>query len=51
MPASSRTVAFCLSDCQRAVRHGDYKLIAYATERHARQQLFNLREDPWEMAN
>ncbi len=35
----------------RGCRHGDYKLIEYATADKRRTQLFNLKTDPWEINN
>ncbi|WP_170845733.1 sulfatase-like hydrolase/transferase [Parapedobacter composti] len=36
---------------QRAVRKGDWKLIRYMVNGVSTTQLFNLREDPWEIDN
>jgi arylsulfatase A-like enzyme len=37
--------------CQRAVRDSRHKLIEYAADGTRTTQLFDLREDPWEMSN
>jgi arylsulfatase A-like enzyme len=42
---------FAYRDVQRAVRQGDYKLIEYAVDGSCTTQLFNLRDDPWEITN
>ncbi len=43
---------FAYAEFQRAVKHGDFKLVEYVIEgrRHA-TQLFNLAEDSWELNN
>lgn len=41
----------CFQRVQRAVRDGRYKLIEYVVDGWRRTQLFDLREDPWEMRN
>lgn len=38
-------------DCQRALRKEDWKLIEYRVEDRSHTQLFNLKEDPWELNN
>lgn len=46
------TLYFAYTDCQRAVKDRQYKLIEYAVEGRDRQtQLFDLINDPWEMTN
>jgi len=43
---------FAYNDNQRAVKKDNYKLIEYVLEgKHVMTQLFNLKEDPWEMSN
>jgi arylsulfatase A-like enzyme len=42
---------YAYRDFQRALREGDYKLIEYAVKGHRTTQLFDLRNDPWEMNN
>lgn len=38
-------------DCQRSYTDGEWKLIEYRVGEQTRQQLFNLRSDPWERCN
>ncbi len=46
------TLYFAYTDCQRAVKDRDYKLIEYAVANRERQtQLFDLKNDPWELTN
>jgi len=42
---------FAYADLLRAVEVGDYKLIAYANKKGKRFQLFNEKEDPFELHN
>lgn len=42
-------LAYCHQ--MRAVREGDLKLIETVVNRHRTTQLFNLKEDPWELNN
>ena len=42
---------FAYKDCQRAVRDDRYKLIEYAVQGRRTTQLFDLAEDPWELAS
>lgn len=43
---------FGYTDKHRAVRHRDYKLIEYVVDgRHTKTQLFDLKNDPWELHN
>ncbi|MFP4028685.1 MAG: sulfatase-like hydrolase/transferase [Candidatus Brocadiia bacterium] len=43
---------FAYTDCQRGLRDQRYKLIQYVVDgRHNMTQLFDLREDPWELNN
>jgi len=39
------------ADLQRAVRRDEFKLIIYNVEGRITEQLFNIREDPWELEN
>ena len=49
---SSRTsMIYAYKSNQRAFRKGDYKLIKYMVNGKRTNQLFNLKEDPWEMNN
>ncbi len=46
------TLYFAYTDCQRAVKDRNFKLIEYAVEELDRQtQLFDLVNDPWELTN
>ena len=46
------TLYFAYTDCQRAVKDRQYKLIEYAIEGRERQtQLFDVIQDPWEQTN
>lgn len=42
---------FAYKNFQRAYRKGDWKLIAYNVRGEKHNQLFNLKEDPWETNN
>jgi len=43
---------FAYTDCQRAVKDHEFKLIEYAVEEcERRTQLFDLTRDPWELTN
>ena len=45
------SVFFAYRNLQRAVRTDSWKLIHYTVEGKETTQLFNIREDPWEMKN
>ncbi len=46
------TLYFAYTDCQRAVKDRQYKLIEYAVEgREPQTQLFDIVKDPWEQNN
>lgn len=45
------TAAHAYKNFQRAYRKGDWKLILYNVQGEKHQQLFNVKEDPWEMHN
>ena len=47
-----KSLYFAYTEYQRAVKLGNYKLIEYAVPDRDRQtQLFDLRNDPWELEN
>ncbi|MGV8094220.1 MAG: sulfatase-like hydrolase/transferase [Mangrovibacterium sp.] len=45
------SMIFAYKNNQRAIRKGDYKLIKYMVDDQRTNQLFNLKDDPWEINN
>lgn len=46
-----KSMIYAYKNNQRAFRQGDYKLIKYLVDGNRNNQLFNIKEDPWEMNN
>lgn len=49
--AGRESLVFAMTQFQRAIREGDWKLIETAVENTRVTQLFDLAADPWEMKN